>query len=134
MPDEPVLLTARTPWGVRLTLNRPAKLNALNGELVSALVAALDEAEADDGVRVIVLEGAGRAFSSGYDLTEEAEGTIGGPVGLAGAAGGRCRGHAPVPRLAQARDRASPRLCAGRRPRARDGLRPHRRGRGHEAR
>ena len=80
MPDEPVLLTARTPWGVRLRLNRPGKLNALNGELVSALVAALDEAEADDGVRVIVLEGAGRAFSSGYDLTEEAEGTIGGPV------------------------------------------------------
>src|SRR5688572_3332190 len=80
MPDEPVLLTVRTPWGVRLTLNRPAKLNALNGELVNALVAALDEAEADDGVRVIVLEGAGRAFSSGYDLTEEAEGTIGGPV------------------------------------------------------
>ena len=80
MPDEPVLLTTPTPWGVRLTLNRPAKLNALNGELVTALVAALDAAEADPAVRVIVLEGAGRAFSSGYDLTEEAEGAIGGPV------------------------------------------------------
>ncbi|MDF2733489.1 MAG: echA [Chloroflexota bacterium] len=80
MPDEAVVLTERTPWGVRLTLNRPAKLNALNGELVAALVAALDEAETDDAVRVIVLEGAGRAFSSGYDLTEEAEGAIGGPV------------------------------------------------------
>jgi enoyl-CoA hydratase len=80
MPDEPVLLTTRTPWGVRLTLNRPAKLNAINGELVTALVAALDAAEADPAVRVIVLEGAGRAFSSGYDLTEEAEGAIGGPV------------------------------------------------------
>jgi enoyl-CoA hydratase len=80
MPDEPVLLTTRTPWGVRLTLNRPAKLNALNGELVTALVAALDAADADEAVRVIVLEGAGRAFSSGYDLTEEAEGAIGGPV------------------------------------------------------
>ena len=76
----PSLLTTRTPWGVRLTLNRPAKLNALNGALVSALVAALDAAEADADVRVIVLEGAGRAFSSGYDLTEEAEGAIGGPV------------------------------------------------------
>jgi enoyl-CoA hydratase len=79
MPD-PVLLTTETPWGVRLTLNRPATLNALNGELVTDLVAALDAAEADPAVRVIVLEGAGRAFSSGYDLTEEAEGSVGGPV------------------------------------------------------
>ena len=49
MADEPVLLTTRTPWGVRLTLNRPAKLNALNGAMVDALVAALDAAEADPG-------------------------------------------------------------------------------------
>jgi enoyl-CoA hydratase len=80
MSDDPVLLTTPTPWGVRLTLNRPAKLNALNGELVTALLAALDAAEADPDVRVIVIEGSGRAFSSGYDLTEEAEGTIEGPV------------------------------------------------------
>ena len=80
MVDEPLLLTTATPWGVRLTLNRPAKLNALNGPLVTALVTALDAAEADDRVRVIVLEGAGRAFCSGYDLTEEAEGGVGGPV------------------------------------------------------
>ena len=65
---------------MRLTLNRPAKLNAINGAMVEALLAALDAAEADAEVRVVVLEGAGRAFSSGYDLTEEAEGTIGGPV------------------------------------------------------
>jgi enoyl-CoA hydratase len=80
MPDEPVLLSAATPWGVRLTLNRPAKLNALSGELVAALDAAITSAAEDPDVRVIVLEGAGRAFSSGYDLTEEAEGGIGGPV------------------------------------------------------
>lgn len=79
MPDEPVLRTT-TPWGVRLTLNRPAKLNALDGTLVAALVGALDAAEADPDVRVIVLEGAGRAFSSGYDLAEEAGGDIAGPV------------------------------------------------------
>ena len=79
-PAEPVLLRRKTPWGVRLTLNRPAKLNALSGELVRALVAAIDDAAADDAVRVIVLEGAGRAFSAGYDLTEEAEGGAPGPV------------------------------------------------------
>jgi len=80
MADEPVLLTTPTPWGVRLTLNRPTKLNALNGPLVQALVAAMDAAESDPDVRVIVLEGAGRAFSSGYDLTEEAQGGTPGPV------------------------------------------------------
>ena len=78
--SEPVLLRRKTPWGVRLTLNRPAKLNALSGEMVRALVAAIDDAAIDDAVRVIVLEGAGRAFSAGYDLTEEAEGGAPGPV------------------------------------------------------
>lgn len=77
---EPVLLTRAMPWGVRLTLNRPAKLNALSGELVRALVAAIDAAIADPDGRVIVIEGAGRAFSSGYDLTEEVDGGVDGPV------------------------------------------------------
>jgi enoyl-CoA hydratase len=79
-PDEPLVLTTATPWGVRLTLNRPAKLNALNGPLVAELLLALDAAEADDRVRVIVLEGAGRAFCSGYDLAEETAGGVHGPV------------------------------------------------------
>ena len=69
-----------TPWGVRLRLHRPDKLNALDGALVRALLAALDTAEADPDVRVIVLEGAGRAFCSGYDLSEEAGWEDGGPV------------------------------------------------------
>jgi enoyl-CoA hydratase len=80
MPDEPVLLSRVAPWGVRLVLNRPQKLNALSGELVDALSAAIAGAAADPAVRVIVIEGAGRAFSSGYDLTEEAEGEAPGPV------------------------------------------------------
>ena len=80
MAAEPALLTTPTSWGVRLTLNRPAKLNALSGELVTALDAAIAGASADPEVRVIVIAGAGRAFSSGYDLTEEAEGSIAGPV------------------------------------------------------
>jgi enoyl-CoA hydratase len=79
-PDGPLVLTTATPWGVRLTLNRPAKLNALNGPLVAALLHALDAAEADDRVRVIVIDGAGRAFCSGYDLAEETAGGVHGPV------------------------------------------------------
>ena len=75
-----VLRITRTDWGVRFVLDRPQKLNALNGALVHALMDALDAAEADPDVRAIVLEGAGRAFCSGYDLTEEAGSEIGGPV------------------------------------------------------
>jgi enoyl-CoA hydratase len=79
MGDDQVLSTVPTPWGVRLVLDRPDKLNALNGALVAALTDAFDAAEANPEVRVIVIEGAGRAFSAGYDLTEEAEGAIAGP-------------------------------------------------------
>ena len=58
--------TIREPWGVRLRLNRPAKLNALErAPSCEALLAGLDAAEADPEVRVVVLEGAGRAFCSG---------------------------------------------------------------------
>lgn len=53
-----------------LTLNRPDKLNALNLALAEALVVALDAAEADDSVNVVVITGAGRAFSAGADLKE----------------------------------------------------------------
>jgi enoyl-CoA hydratase len=66
---------------VRLTMNRPDRLNALNGELVEALSGALAEAESDDGVSVLILRGAGRAFCAGYDLEEDA-GT--GPMDSAG--------------------------------------------------
>ncbi len=51
-----------------LTLNRPDKLNAINAAMVGELNRALDLAEADDGVRAIVVAGAGRAFSAGFDL------------------------------------------------------------------
>ncbi len=53
-----------------LTLNRPAVLNALSSELIREFGDAFDRLEADEAVRVIVLAGAGRAFSAGYDLKE----------------------------------------------------------------
>jgi enoyl-CoA hydratase len=53
-----------------LTLNRPDKLNALDGPMVDQLRRRLDEAARDDGARVVVLRGAGRAFSAGYDLSD----------------------------------------------------------------
>ncbi len=48
-----------------LTLNRPAKLNALNEPLLTRLDAALDWVQAKDDVRVVIFRGAGRAFSAG---------------------------------------------------------------------
>jgi enoyl-CoA hydratase len=54
-----------------LTLNRPDKLNAINKAMVAELDRALDAAEADDAVRAIVVAGAGRAFSAGFDLDME---------------------------------------------------------------
>jgi len=53
-----------------LTLNRPKKRNALNGDLVSALSDALARAAADDDVRVILLRGEGKDFCAGADLAE----------------------------------------------------------------
>ena len=53
-----------------LTLNRPGKLNALSNELRRELVAAVAALEADPAVRVLILTGAGRAFTAGMDLEE----------------------------------------------------------------
>jgi len=63
-----------------IVLNRPDRLNALSGELLGELNRAMDEAEADEGVRAIVLTGAGRAFSSGLDLKDEAQLAMKGPA------------------------------------------------------
>jgi enoyl-CoA hydratase len=70
--DDAVLLREATSWGVRLTLNRPAKLNAISAELRDALSSAIADAAADERVRVVAIAGAGRAFCSGYDLSEAA--------------------------------------------------------------
>lgn len=80
MSDDVVLRERRGPaaW---ITLNRPDKLNAVNREMVAALHEALAWAEADDEVRVVVLTGAGRAFSAGFDISPENESGIEGALG-----------------------------------------------------
>jgi len=57
----------------RVTLNRPDVLNAIDDELPRALADCVERANADPGVHVIVLSGAGRAFCAGYDLTAYAQ-------------------------------------------------------------
>jgi 2-(1,2-epoxy-1,2-dihydrophenyl)acetyl-CoA isomerase len=70
MPDETdsVLLSAREGAVLTLTLNRPDALNALTSELRLGLLAAVKGAARDDGVRAVVLTGAGRGFCAGADL------------------------------------------------------------------
>jgi enoyl-CoA hydratase/carnithine racemase len=53
-----------------LTMNRPAKLNALDTALTEALLAGLERAEREDTVSVVILTGAGRAFCAGADVAE----------------------------------------------------------------
>lgn len=51
-----------------LMLNRPAKLNALSNDLLTAIMLALDEIELDPAIRTVVITGTGRAFSAGADI------------------------------------------------------------------
>ena len=62
------LVSERSGTTLTLTLNRPAKMNALSASLVDALIVALWQARAD-GTRLIVLRGNGRNFSAGFDFS-----------------------------------------------------------------
>ncbi len=53
----------------QITLNRPDRLNALLPEMADAIIAALDDAQADKACRAVLLTGAGRGFCAGQDLT-----------------------------------------------------------------
>lgn len=55
-----------------VTLHRPDKLNALNTVMLEDLLAVLDQADADDAVRALIVTGAGRAFCAGADLSSGA--------------------------------------------------------------
>lgn len=78
MPDEraadaapgPLLLEERRAGVLELTLNRPRVLNALSFGLLRALADALARASVDDGVRVAIITGSGRAFAAGADIDE----------------------------------------------------------------
>lgn len=66
---EPVLVSLDA--GVlRITLNRPEKLNAFNPDLHQGLAAAMAHAETESAVRCVLITGAGRGFCAGADLTQ----------------------------------------------------------------
>lgn len=66
-PDDTILETEQSDGLLRLTLNRPGSANALNPELTEALLDAVTGAQ---GVRLCVLQGAGRHFCAGFDLSD----------------------------------------------------------------
>ena len=64
------IILDRTERVAKITLDRPKALNALNGDLIRELNAALDDLEADDAIGVIVLTGSEKAFAAGADIKE----------------------------------------------------------------
>ena len=68
LSSEPVLVDDPAPHVRRVTLNRPEKRNALNHALRGGILRALEEADADPDVHVMIVRGAGKCFSSGYEL------------------------------------------------------------------
>ena len=69
MDETPILIELRDGYRI-VTLNRPQRLNACNEAMLSALNAALTEAEADTSCRALLLTGAGRGFCTGQDVTD----------------------------------------------------------------
>lgn len=64
------VLLARDSGVLRVTLNRPDRLNAFNPALHQGLAAAMAQAESDSSIRCLLVTGAGRGFCAGQDLTE----------------------------------------------------------------
>ena len=98
--SELVLYDTRGPaaW---ITLNRPEKLNAISRAMVDDLHEVLALALADDAVKIVVLTGAGKAFSAGYDIAEEvADGLPGFKPHQGGRAG--VEGERPPAKIARA--------------------------------
>jgi enoyl-CoA hydratase len=66
--DQPAVLTERRDGVLVITINRPEVRNAVNAAVASGIAGALDELDADDGLRLGVLTGAGGFFCAGMDL------------------------------------------------------------------
>ena len=77
MNEEQLVLVERQPdqRTALVRLNRPKQLNALNGAVMDALCAALEELDRDDEVRAVVVTGSERAFAAGADIGEMAGAT-----------------------------------------------------------
>jgi enoyl-CoA hydratase len=78
--SEPILLREDRGAVAVLTLNRPAKLNALNSDLLASMMEVLDRIELSPAIRAVVITGAGRAFSAGADVTAFQQAVEGGPA------------------------------------------------------
>ena len=79
MPDYENVLYQQDGPVVTITWNRPETLNAITPALEDEFHLALDEANADPSARAIIVTGAGRAFSSGYNIDGGIDSAVGGP-------------------------------------------------------
>lgn len=88
--NDTVLYERRDPGIALLTLNRPERLNAWNGELAARYFELLDQAAADSDIKVVVVTGAGKGWCAGADMdTLQGIGNTAGAGGANAAAGGR---------------------------------------------
>ncbi|MEE2689582.1 MAG: enoyl-CoA hydratase/isomerase family protein [Pseudomonadota bacterium] len=67
---EPLVIVERGEHAATLTLNRPAKKNAMSDDLLEQLILAITEANEDDDIRAIIVKGAGTCFTSGRDTSQ----------------------------------------------------------------
>ena len=68
--EQPILLREDRDGICTLTMNRPQQMNLLTSEMLCALQSSFDEISKNDGIRVVILAGAGKGFCAGHDLKE----------------------------------------------------------------
>ena len=78
--DFETILFEKNGGVAKITFNRPDKLNALNGKMLRETTSAIEDADSDKKVRVIVITGAGRAFSAGNDISDFTGSISGGSI------------------------------------------------------